>query len=67
MLKPPPARTGRAAPMTTPAWQALETEFRGLWPTRVDTFFDDTYLDSFLHRLWTESLGFGGPCCWGVN
>jgi 5-methylthioribose kinase len=48
--------------MTTPAWQALETEFRGLWPTRVDTFFD-----SFLHCLWTESLGFGGPCCWGVN
>ncbi|MFI5552957.1 S-methyl-5-thioribose kinase [Streptomyces sp. NPDC051738] len=42
------------------SWEAFETEFRRLWPTRVDTFFDDAYLDRFLRRVWTESLGFAG-------
>lgn len=42
------------------SWKAFESEFRRLWPTRVDTFFDDAYLDRFLARLWTESLGFAG-------
>ncbi|WP_405926220.1 S-methyl-5-thioribose kinase [Streptomyces sp. NBC_00035] len=42
------------------SWEAFESEFRRLWPTRVDTFFDDAYLDRFLARLWTESLGFAG-------
>lgn len=42
------------------AWEAFETEFRRLWPTRVDTFFDDAYLDRFLRRVWTESLGYAG-------
>ncbi|WP_405733530.1 S-methyl-5-thioribose kinase [Streptomyces sp. NBC_01537] len=42
------------------SWQAFETEFRRLWPTRVDTFFDDAYLDRFLRRLWSDSLGFAG-------
>lgn len=42
------------------SWEAFETEFRRLWPTRVDTFFDDAHLDRFLHRVWTESLGFAG-------
>ncbi|MEU0413743.1 S-methyl-5-thioribose kinase [Streptomyces griseorubiginosus] len=42
------------------SWEAFETEFRRLWPTRVDTFFDDAYLDRFLHRVWTESLGYAG-------
>ncbi len=42
------------------SWEAFETEFRRLWPTRVDTFFDDVYLDRFLRRVWTESLGFAG-------
>ncbi|MEV6383972.1 S-methyl-5-thioribose kinase [Streptomyces sp. NPDC051773] len=42
------------------SWAAFETEFRRLWPTRVDTFFDDAYLDRFLARVWTESLGFAG-------
>ena len=41
-------------------WEAFESEFRALWPTRVDTFFDDAYLDRFLHRVWTQSLGFAG-------
>jgi 5-methylthioribose kinase len=40
--------------------EAFETEFRRLWPTRVDTFFDDAYLGRFLRRVWTESLGFAG-------
>ncbi|MCX4975846.1 S-methyl-5-thioribose kinase [Streptomyces sp. NBC_00620] len=42
------------------SWKAFESEFRRLWPTRVDTFFDDAYLDRFLARLWTESLGYAG-------
>ncbi|MET7473978.1 S-methyl-5-thioribose kinase [Streptomyces sp. NPDC005648] len=42
------------------SWEAFETEFRRLWPTRVDTFFDDAYLDRFLRRVWTDSLGFAG-------
>lgn len=42
------------------SWEAFETEFRRLWPTRVDTFFDDAYLDRFLGRLWADSLGYAG-------
>ncbi|MEU6353048.1 S-methyl-5-thioribose kinase [Streptomyces sp. NPDC047072] len=42
------------------SWEAFESEFRSLWPTRVDTFFDDAYLDRFLRTVWTESLGFAG-------
>lgn len=42
------------------SWEAFETEFRRLWPNRVDTFFDDAYLDRFLERVWTDSLGFAG-------
>lgn len=42
------------------SWTAFETEFRRLWPTRVDTFFDDAYLDRFLRRIWTESVGYAG-------
>ncbi|MFF4801902.1 S-methyl-5-thioribose kinase [Streptomyces sp. NPDC001351] len=42
------------------SWEAFDAEFRRLWPTRVDTFFDDAYLDRFLRRLWTEALGYAG-------
>ncbi|MFF3849343.1 S-methyl-5-thioribose kinase [Streptomyces sp. NPDC002328] len=42
------------------SWEGFETEFRRLWPSRVDTFFDDAYLTRFLHRVWTESVGFAG-------
>nr|WSZ18431.1 S-methyl-5-thioribose kinase [Streptomyces canus] len=42
------------------SWKAFEREFRRLWPTRVDTFFDDAYLDRFLRQVWTESLGYAG-------
>ncbi|MET8978659.1 S-methyl-5-thioribose kinase [Streptomyces sp. NPDC004539] len=42
------------------SWEAFETEFRRLWPTRVDTFFDDAYLDRFLRRVWTDSVGYAG-------
>ncbi|MFJ8108710.1 S-methyl-5-thioribose kinase [Streptomyces sp. NPDC096132] len=42
------------------SWEAFEAEFRRLWPSRVDTFFDDAYLDRFLRRVWTESVGFAG-------
>ncbi|MEV0482200.1 S-methyl-5-thioribose kinase [Streptomyces sp. NPDC050508] len=42
------------------SWAAFETEFRRLWPTRVDTFFDDAFLDRFLSRVWTDSVGYAG-------
>ncbi|MGW3413725.1 S-methyl-5-thioribose kinase [Streptomyces sp. NPDC000888] len=42
------------------SWEAFESEFRRLWPTRVDTFFDDAYLDRFLARVRTDSIGFAG-------
>ncbi|WP_405766233.1 S-methyl-5-thioribose kinase [Streptomyces sp. NBC_01538] len=42
------------------SWNAFETEFRNLWPTRTDTFFDDAYLDRFLRRIWTDSVGYAG-------
>ncbi|MFI6438157.1 S-methyl-5-thioribose kinase [Streptomyces sp. NPDC050759] len=42
------------------SWEAFETGFRRLWPARVDTFFDDAYLDRFLRKVWTESLGYAG-------
>ncbi|MGW0333597.1 S-methyl-5-thioribose kinase [Streptomyces sp. NPDC003011] len=41
-------------------WEAFEAEFRRLWPTRVDAFFDDAYLDRFLRRVWTDSVGYAG-------
>lgn len=42
------------------SWHGFEAELRRLWPTRVDTFFDDAYLDRFLRELWSQSLGFAG-------
>ncbi|MGW7131957.1 S-methyl-5-thioribose kinase [Streptomyces bobili] len=42
------------------SWDGFETEFRRLWPTRVDTFFDDAYLDRFLRRVWTDAVGYAG-------
>ncbi|MEX3107005.1 MULTISPECIES: S-methyl-5-thioribose kinase [unclassified Streptomyces] len=42
------------------SWEAFETEFRRLWPTRVDTFFNNAYLDRFLRRVWTDSVGYAG-------
>ncbi|GAA2347584.1 S-methyl-5-thioribose kinase [Streptomyces cuspidosporus] len=42
------------------SWDAFEAELRRLWPARIDTFFDDAYLDRFLTQVWSESLGFAG-------
>lgn len=42
------------------SWGAFEREFRRLWPARVDTFFDDAYLDRFLRRVWADGLGYAG-------
>ncbi|MEW2304836.1 S-methyl-5-thioribose kinase [Streptomyces sp. NPDC006655] len=42
------------------SWEGFEAEFRRLWPSRIDTFFDDAYLERFLGRVWTESVGFAG-------
>jgi len=42
------------------SWEAFVSELRRLWPDRVDTFFDDAFLDRFLRRVWADSLGFAG-------
>ncbi|MFI5964189.1 S-methyl-5-thioribose kinase [Streptomyces asoensis] len=42
------------------SWEAFEGGFRRLWPSRVDTFFDDAYLDRFLRRVWTDAVGYAG-------
>ncbi|MEC3955976.1 S-methyl-5-thioribose kinase [Nocardia sp. CDC153] len=42
------------------SWQAFTSEFRRLWPARIDDFFDDAYLERFLHRVWTDALGYAG-------
>ncbi|MFE9446149.1 S-methyl-5-thioribose kinase [Streptomyces sp. NPDC006602] len=42
------------------SWEAFDAEFRRLWLTRADTFFDDAYLDRFLRRVWTQSVGYAG-------
>ncbi|HTJ66153.1 MAG TPA: S-methyl-5-thioribose kinase [Actinospica sp.] len=42
------------------SWDAFVSELRRRWPERVDTFFDDAYLDRFLRRVWTDALGFAG-------
>lgn len=40
------------------SWAAFVTELRGLWPTRVDRFFDDTFLERYLAATWTDALGY---------
>lgn len=41
-------------------WAAFETEFRLLWPQRVDPAFTDTFLESWLIETWHRAVGFGG-------
>ena len=41
-------------------WGAFETEIRALWPTRVDPFLSDAFLEDWLRRTWHEAVGFGG-------
>ena len=41
-------------------WDAFEHSFLTLWPSRVDTFFPDAYLDRFLREVFTDALGFAG-------
>ena len=42
------------------AWSAFETEFRALWPTRVDTSYTTAFLDRWLAATWTDAVGYGG-------
>jgi 5-methylthioribose kinase len=41
-------------------WAAFETEFRRLWPQRVDPAFTDAFLESWLAETWRRAVGFGG-------
>ena len=41
-------------------WSAFETEFRRLWPQRVDPAFTDAFLESWLTETWHRAIGFGG-------
>lgn len=56
------ARAGNARHLDQIAisWTAFDREFRRLWPARIDTFFDDAYLDRFLRRVWADGLGYAG-------
>ncbi|GAA3846116.1 S-methyl-5-thioribose kinase [Sphaerisporangium flaviroseum] len=42
------------------SWEGFTGEFRRLWPSRVDAFFDDAYLGEFLLGVWQDGLGFAG-------
>jgi 5-methylthioribose kinase len=42
------------------SWAAFTGEFRRLWPSRVDTFFDDAFLAEFLAGVWRDAVGFAG-------
>ncbi len=42
------------------AWSAFESEFRRLWPSRVDAFFSDAVLEDWLRSTWHDAVGFGG-------
>jgi len=48
------------ASLVAEAWDAFESEFRTLWPTRVDVAFTDGFLEQWLRRTWTDAIGFGG-------
>jgi 5-methylthioribose kinase len=41
-------------------WSAFETEFRRLWPQRVDPAFTDGFLERWLAETWRRAVGFGG-------
>ena len=41
-------------------WTAFETEFRSLWPSRVDPAFTDAFLDRWLAQTFSDAVGFGG-------
>jgi 5-methylthioribose kinase len=42
------------------SWEAFTGEFRRLWPSRIDTIFDDDFLEVFLAGVWRDGLGFAG-------
>jgi len=42
------------------AWDAFESEFRALWPSRVDASYTDAFLDGWLRQTWSLAVGFGG-------
>ncbi|ROO85783.1 5'-methylthioribose kinase [Actinocorallia herbida] len=57
------ASTQAAWLLTLPAlsWTAFETEFRALWPDRVDPrVFEDDTLESFLTKVRTDAAVFAG-------
>lgn len=41
-------------------WSAFESEFRRLWPHRVDPAFTDDFLECWLAETWRRAVGFGG-------
>jgi 5-methylthioribose kinase len=42
------------------AWDGFATEFRALWPGRVDASYTDAFLESWLRDTWSLAVGFGG-------
>jgi 5-methylthioribose kinase len=48
------------ASLPAETWSAFETTMRELWPTRVDRFLSDRFLESWLRSVWTDAIGFAG-------
>jgi 5-methylthioribose kinase len=57
--RPPAFRTWLAG-LAGETWAAFETEFRRLWPQRVDPAFTDAFLERWLTETWRRAVGFGG-------
>ncbi|MFO7250882.1 MAG: S-methyl-5-thioribose kinase [Actinomycetes bacterium] len=53
-------RAAEHAAQVAASWEAFTGEFRRLWPSRVDTVFDDGFLEVFLAGVWRDGLGFAG-------
>lgn len=48
------------AQLPVETWDAFEAEMRRLWPSRVDSFFTDEYLELWLAQVLSDAAGFGG-------
>ena len=55
-----PALAGEHAAQVGESWESFTGEFRQLWPSRVDGFFDDAFLEEFLGGVWRDGVGFTG-------
>ncbi|MDO7883646.1 S-methyl-5-thioribose kinase [Salinibacterium soli] len=60
VLERPAEFQGWLAGLVGETWSSFESEFRRLWPSRVDPFFSDAVLEEWLRSTWQDAVGFGG-------